>query len=177
MFKEAEEHLRRALERTTKNYTTPKDGEAYYYLGVALRAQGKYDEAYDAFYKATWYHAWHAAAYYSLAEIDCLKGNFYMALEHLERSLSTNTLNTKALDLKSTVLRKIGRLGEAEEAALKALAIDPLDFWAGNELYLIKSEMGMEMEANEELEALKVKMRDEPQSYLELATDYSSCQL
>lgn len=175
MFKEAEEHLRRALERATKNYTTPKDGEAYYYLGVALRAQGKYDEAYDAFYKATWYHAWHAAAYYSLAEIDCLKGDFHTALEHLECSLSTNTQNTKALDLKSTVLRKIGRLGEAEETAFKALAIDPLDFWAGNELYLIKSEMKMEAEANKELEALKVKMRDEPQSYLELATDYSNC--
>ncbi|MEM3479540.1 MAG: DUF5107 domain-containing protein [Candidatus Bathyarchaeia archaeon] len=175
MFKEAEEHLRRALERATKNYVTPKDGEAYYYLGVALRAQEKYEEAYDAFYKATWYHAWHAAAYYSLAEIDCQRGDFLKALEHLDLSLSTNTLNTRALNLKATVLRKMRRLKEAEEIALKALAIDPLDFWAENELYLVKSKMGLKEEADKELENLRMKMRDNVQSYLELAVDYGNC--
>ena len=174
MFREAEEHLRRALERATKNYTTPKDGEAYYYLGVALRSQGRYDEAYDAFYKATWYHAWHAAAYYSLAEIDCQRRDFLRALEHLEHSLSTNALNTKALNLKATILRKIGRFKEAEETALKVLAIDPLDFWAENELYLVKSEVGLKEEAVKRLEDLKAKMRDNAQSYLELAVDYGN---
>ena len=175
MFKEAEEKLRRALKRVTKNYTTPKDGEAYYYLGVALKAQGRYDEAYEAFYKATWYHAWHAAAYYSLAEIDCIRGDFLKALEHLNLSLSTNTFNTKALNLKTVVLRKLGRFDEAEKCALKVLAMDPLDFWAGNELYIIKCEMGLKAEASDELNALRIKMRDNVQSYLELATDYYNC--
>lgn len=175
MFKEAEEHLRRALERATKNYVTPKDGEAYYYLGLSLRAQEKYEEAYDAFYKATWYHAWHAAAYYSLAEIDCHRGDFLKALEHLDLSLSTNTLNTRALNLKAAVLRKMGRLKEAEETALKALAIDPLDFWAENELYLVKSKMGLKEEVDKELENLRTKIRDNVQSYLELAVDYGNC--
>jgi cytochrome c-type biogenesis protein CcmH/NrfG len=31
-----------------------KNCEPLYYLGLALRAQGKYTEAYDFFYRATW---------------------------------------------------------------------------------------------------------------------------
>src|SRR5690606_31354061 len=53
-FAEAEKLFRKALERLTDKYTTPKDGEATYYLGAALQAQGRFDEAYDALYKATW---------------------------------------------------------------------------------------------------------------------------
>ena len=59
-FEDAEKCLRKALERLTDKYTSPKDGEAFYYLGVALKVQGKNDEAYDNFYKATWSAAWQA---------------------------------------------------------------------------------------------------------------------
>ena len=62
MYTRAEEHLRRALARPTYRYTRPKDGEALYYLGLALRGQGKAGEAYDAFYRATWSFAWRCAA-------------------------------------------------------------------------------------------------------------------
>ncbi|MGC9086651.1 MAG: DUF5107 domain-containing protein [Thermoproteota archaeon] len=177
LFKEAEAKLRVALERVTKNYTTPKDGEAYYYLGVALKYQEKYDEAYDVFYKATWYYAWSTAAYYSLAEIACIKRRFQEALEHVDNALTTNILCTKALSLKATILRKIGMLEEAENIALKALSIDPLDFWAENELYLIKRQKGLNEEATIELMTLGRKMRGNVQSYLELATDYANCGL
>ena len=44
-FADAEAYLRKALERDTASYTTPKDGEPIYYLGLALKAQGKLDEA------------------------------------------------------------------------------------------------------------------------------------
>ena len=36
-FAEAEQHLRRAVERTTRNYTRAKDAEPHYYLGVVLK--------------------------------------------------------------------------------------------------------------------------------------------
>ena len=94
MFREAQEKLQRAVERATRSYTSPKDGEAFYYLGVALRAQGKSDQAFDAFFKATWSAAWQAASYYALAELESWKGNFPKALEFLDRSLSSNALNT-----------------------------------------------------------------------------------
>ncbi|MHC4187622.1 MAG: DUF5107 domain-containing protein, partial [Planctomycetota bacterium] len=76
MFKQAQEKLNQAVKRVAKNYTSPKSGQAYYYLGLALKLQGKHDAAYDAFYKATWSYELHTAAYYHLAEIDCLRKDF-----------------------------------------------------------------------------------------------------
>ncbi len=177
MFEEAEQRLNLALSRLTKNYTSPKDGEAYYYSGIALRAQGKNGEAYDAFYKASWSQAWAGAAYYSLAELACERRDSSRALDFLDRSLSMNSLNTKALNLKSAALKKLGHFEEAREIASQVLAFDPLDFWAGNELYLTNSELGKKEEALEEKQALKIKMRDASQSYLELASDYGNCGL
>ena len=177
MYKEAEEKLRRAVERATRDYTSPKDGEALYYLGVALRVNGDLQVATDAFYKSTWSLAWHSAAYYALAELECQKGDFVKTLGLLDRSLSTNTLNTKAQDLKATILRKLGRFDEAERLAARVLAFDPLDFWAGNELHLAKIGEGEKDEGMKDMQDLKVKMRGAVQSYLELAADYGACGL
>lgn len=178
MFQEAEEKLKKAVERVTKNYTSPKDGEALYYLGIALKMQNKFDAAYDALYKATWSLAWHSAAYFALAEIDCRRGDFLNALDRLNRSISTNILNTEALNLKAVVLRKLGRFDEAEKQVAIVNSIDPLDDWSQNELYLLKSREGLNREeAVKDIGSLKTKMRDDNQSYLELAVDYGNCGL
>jgi tetratricopeptide (TPR) repeat protein len=174
MFKEAEDKLNVALRRLTKDYTSPKDGEAFYYLGVALQSQGKYDAAYDAFYKATWSEAWQAAAYYALAQLASHKADYAKALEHADRALSANTLNTKALNLKAAMLRRMGRSAEAAQVAAAALSIDPLDFLAGNELYLAGSAAGATAEAREALGAVSAKMRGAAQAYLETALDYGN---
>jgi len=175
LYEQAEERLNRALERVTANFVTPKDGEAYYYLGVSLTSQGRYDDANDAFFKAAWNHAWHAASYHSLAMIECVKGDFLKAHEFINRSLSTNALNTKALTLKTMVLRHLGRLEEAEDLIQQILALDPLDFTARNELCLARSLRGRLDEGAEELKTLKEIMRDTPHSYLEVAVDYGNC--
>ncbi len=60
-FAEAEQYLRKALERATDRYTSPKDGEPFYYLGLALKGQGKTDDAFEQFAKATWSGAWRNA--------------------------------------------------------------------------------------------------------------------
>ena len=177
LFKEAEQCFRTAIERATKNYTSPRDGEAHYYYGLVLKFQGKYDAAYDALYKAAWSYGFHTAAYYHLAEIDCIKGDFTTALKHINRSIATNAWNTKALDFKAAILRRLKRFEEAVQVASKVLASDLLDFWAGYELYLAKSAMGAKDEASKQLSDLKAKMRDEVQSYLELAVDYGNCGL
>jgi tetratricopeptide (TPR) repeat protein len=174
MFKEAEDKLNVALRRLTKDYTSPKDGEAFYYLGVALQSQEKYDAAYDAFYKATWSEAWQAAAYYALAQLASHKADYAKALEHAHRALSANTLNTKALNLKAAMLRRMGRSAEAAQVAAAALSIDPLDFLAGNELYLARSAAGATAEAREALGAVTAKMRGDAQAYLETAIDYGN---
>ncbi len=175
MFSEAEARLSRAVCRITRDYTSPKNGEAFYYLGVALRGLGRMDDAYDAFFKATWSQAWGGASYYSLAELANQRGDDSKALEFLNRSLSLNALNTKALNFKACLLRKLGRLQEAEKMAREVLDFDSLDFWAGNELYKIMAAKELEKESKEAMNSLRTKMRDATQSYLELAVDYGNC--
>ncbi|MHC4363889.1 MAG: tetratricopeptide repeat protein [Planctomycetota bacterium] len=174
MFEQAEKNLKLAIERISHNYTRPRNNEAYYQLGLAQKGRKKYEDAYDSFYKATWDYTFHSAAYYQLAEISCIKQDLPAALDHINRSLATNQFNTRALNAKTTILRKLGRLRSARETASKVLEIDPLDFWAANELYLLESAAGLKTNAAKILKDLKIKMRDDVQSYLELAVDYAN---
>jgi tetratricopeptide (TPR) repeat protein len=126
-YAEAEKLLRRAVERVTYNHTRPKHGESLYYLGLTLKLQEKYKEAEDALQRAAWTYAWQSASYFQLAEMASWKGNLDRALELLDRSLVTNQWNTRALSLKSTILMRLGRGGEARDARQKIAAIDPID--------------------------------------------------
>ena len=177
MYQEAEEKLQRAVQRATKNYTRPKDGEALYYLGVSLRSQNKLKEAEDAFFRATWSAAWEGPAFCQLAELACTRGDFSKALELVDASLAANAINTKALNLKSALLRRLKKFGEARKIVSEILAADPLDFWAGYELYLALTSDGRKEEADSASEALFVRMRTDAPNYLELAVDYGNCGL
>jgi tetratricopeptide (TPR) repeat protein len=177
MFSLAEKRLKLALHRVTKDYVRPKDGEAYYYLGIALRFQNRNKEAYDAFQKAAWSYAWRASSYYCLAELDCVRRDYAKALEFLDRSLSYNEWNLRACSLKASLLRKMGKMEEASEITNRILQLDPLNFWAGNELYLQMAGKGQMVGANEYLDRLTTRMRDAVQNYLELAIDYGNCGL
>jgi len=160
-FHKAEEHFQRALARLTARNANPYDGEPSYYLGVALRYQGRLADAYGAFYKAAWNHAWQAAAYYALATIDCLRGDHEAALEHLDQSLRTNADNLKARDLETTILRHQGRTEAAIASAERTLALDPLDLQARHELALLRPGRGGEFNGT-------------PQTCLDLVFDYAS---
>ena len=172
---QAEQYLRTAVTRITSNYTRPKDGEGLYYLGVTLKSIDKMDEAYDYLYRASWSSAWHSASYYQLAEIDCIRGDFKTAIDHLNRSLSTNMDNPRALDLKAIVLRKMNDLAGAKEQLLWTLNNYKIDHQALNELYIIDAQNGNTGQATSDLLDLTRIMRDNVQSYLELATYYTSC--
>jgi len=177
LFKKAEDYFRVALKRSAANYTHPRDGEAYYYLGLTLRFQGQYDAAHDAFYKATWSHAFHTAAYSHLAELDCLRGDFATALEHVDRAIATNAWANRLFNLKSAVLRHMGRFQEAQQVSSSVRAADPLDFWSAYELHLAHSALGSGKKAADGLATLRKKMRGDVQCYLELAVDYGNCGL
>jgi tetratricopeptide (TPR) repeat protein len=177
---EAEKHLRSAVARVTKNYTRAKDGEAHYYLGVALKAQGEYAEALDALNRAAWCIAWRAASHYEIAEIKMRQGDFRAGLTAIEHSLAFNALNPKALDFKAAVLRHMRSLKDSYQAAAEALRLDPLDWRARNEQLLALTNVGRppsadnSAQARKELDAL---LRSEPQNYLELASDYQNMAL
>jgi len=177
MFKEAEAHFLPAVARAGKDHTRPKDGEALYYLGVALRFLGKAPEAKEAFGRASWDAGWTAAAAAQMAELAAGRGRYLEALEQAERSVATNVSDRRARDIKATLLRKLGRLEEAEQTARRSLAADPLDFWAANELCLIESARGFEKDSDELAAGLELKMRDAAENYLELASDYAACGL
>ena len=75
-FSAAEGHFRTALARLTRRNPNPADGEPAYNLGLALKYQDRLQDAYAALYKATWNYAWRAPAYYLLATIDSMRGDF-----------------------------------------------------------------------------------------------------
>ena len=140
-FSAAEKHLRASLARLTSRNPNPVDGEASYQLGRCLALQAlaeskiedrnpKISEAYAAFYKASWNHAWQAAGFHALAEIDCTRRDWPRALDHLDRALSANTDNLRARALRALVLRRLGRAEDAAAQLRANLALDPLDHWA-----------------------------------------------
>ena len=129
-FAAAEKYFCRAIERLTRRNSNPYDSEAYYNLGLCLRFQGRHDQAYDSFYKATWSQAWVAPGYHALAEIDCLRKDWLLALDHLDCSLQFNTNNLRARNLKALVLRRLNRPDEADELLRETVKLDSLDWWS-----------------------------------------------
>jgi tetratricopeptide (TPR) repeat protein len=123
----AEQHLRSSIARITRRNPNPSDGEPYYNLGLTLSYQGRASEAYDAFYKSTWNAAWRSPGYHRLAEIDCSRGEWLKALDHLDRSLRADADNLNALNLKAAVLCRLGRDTEARALLGQIHSLDPLD--------------------------------------------------
>ncbi len=170
VYREAENHLRRALNRSTKNYTTPKDGEAHYYLGLALRYQGKAEAARAAFFKATWMGGWQAAAWLQVAQIAAELGDLNSALDHVSRSLTAHPSNPAALNLKAAILSRLNDTSGALAAIKSARAIDPLDDWAEYQGYLLRPNAA-------QLARLRERVRMNPQPAFEIASDFGSAGL
>jgi tetratricopeptide (TPR) repeat protein len=119
-----------AIARLTRRNPNPADGEALYLLGLILNFHNRRDEAYDSFYKATWNQAWAGASFHALAEIDCRRGDWSIALDHLDRALRFDTDNLRARSLRVMVLRRINQKAEAASLLAATLALDPLDGWS-----------------------------------------------
>jgi tetratricopeptide (TPR) repeat protein len=170
-FADAERFFRKALERLTERYTTPKDGEALYYLGLTLKAQGRTDEAFDVLYRSTWSMAWRAAGYYSIAEIAALRGDFPAALRFADQSLHANALNLRALTLKAAALRHLDRRQEAGDVLTRASQlVDPLDARITAERWLLSK-------GDADLRTLTETTRQHPATAQEVAAEYMNAGL
>lgn len=129
-FQQAEERLKVAIGNLTKWNANPAEGEAFYLLGLCLRYVDREEEAYDAFYKATWNFAWRSPALYALAEMDVKRGRWEIAPKHLHEALRMNADNNNVRCLAAIVFRHFGRTAQADALLGEALALDPLDAWA-----------------------------------------------
>ena len=161
-FAEAEGYFRTAVKSLTRRNPNPYDGEPYYNLGLSLHFQGRYDEAFAAFYKAAWSAAWQDSAYFALARLACRKRAWRDALDLLARSLSRNQQHMKARMLHAAVLRQLGEKDAALCAADAALKLDPLDFGAMIEKHWLAGD-----------NAYRTFMGSNVHAYIEMALDYA----
>lgn len=167
-FAKAEKHFRKALERLTWKNPNPYDSEAYYFLGLALFYQGESEEAFDAFYKATWSNEQQEMSFYYLAAIETARGNHKEALEFVEKGLVKNAHNIKARGLKVVILRKLGRIEEAKAQAFDNLKVDGFDYLSRFELAQLSGE-----DKENILAEMNALMRDFHENYLQTARDYA----
>jgi len=161
-FAEAEPYFRKAIKRLTLRNPNPYDGEAYYNLGLCLKMQGRYPEAYDAFHKAVWNAAWQDSAYLELARLDCRAGHLEAALEKLEGALSRNGRHHKARHLKIAVLRRQGETHSAAREIEHALSLDRVEYGAMWERYLLGGDPGFQN-----------TVRGDANTCIEIALDYA----
>jgi tetratricopeptide (TPR) repeat protein len=161
-FAEAETFFRRAIRRLTMRNPNPADGAPFHDLGLCLCLQGRLDEAFDAFFKASWNAAWQASAFFELARIAARRGDADQALEFAESALGINGRHTRARHLRIALLRRLGRVAEARRAIRTALSEDPLDGGALLELRLVG---GPDLFAR--------RLRDNSHARVDLALDYA----
>ena len=167
-FAESEPYFRAAIKSSVWKNPNPYDCEPYYCLGLALEAQGRISEAYDAYYKAVWDGNMQDKAFYRLACIACGRGETDKALTFVEKSLVKGMHNLKARTLRTALLRRLGRTDEAKAFAEETVGIDALDHGARYELYRL---------TGEGLDGLKAIMRGDNHNYIELALTYMSAGL
>ena len=164
-FERAEPYFRKAIHTITQRNPNPYDGEPYYNLGWSLKLQNRLDEAYEAFYKATWSDAWQHNGFLELARIASAKKKDKEALALVEKSMIRNYHSPTARQLKAALLRKTGISVAARKVFIQeTLTIDPFNSGCLFESYLISAAA---------LPAFKRLMRDAVQNYLELSLDYA----
>ena len=169
-FSRAEDYLRKAVKLSMKRNPNPYEGEPLYNLALALKYQGKLDEAYERFWKATWNKAWADAGYFEAAKISVAQGRFEDALDEINRCLDNNWHNHKARALKAAILRKLEMNDEALALIDESLRFDAFNYGCRYEKYLIKQD-------EKELTEMKEMLRKSSQNYDELALDYQAARL
>lgn len=124
-FAEAERYFRKAIERLTILTLNPYDSEPMQNLALALLYQGKKDDAYDWFYKSTWSEGQCKTGWYHLACISASKGKYAAAFDFVDRAISCNTKNMKAIALKAFILTHMGYGDEAKNLIIEAEKHNP----------------------------------------------------
>ena len=175
-FDKAEPYLRKAVKLSLKRNPNPYDSEPLYNLALALKYQGKADEAYKLFWKTTWSKAWADAGYFEAAKISTMQGRYEDALDEINRCLNNNWHNHKARALKASLLRKLRVKGDvnSEKCAAafieESLSFDLFNYGCRYEQYLLTKDETL-------LAEMKEMLHKSAQNYDEVALDYCAAGL
>jgi len=172
-FELSESYFRKAIETAVQRNPNPYDCEPYYNLGVSLRYQQKFDEAYNAFFKAAWTGAWQDNAYFAVAQIDTRRGDYELALEHIDWSLDRNARNARAYLIKVHALRKLNRLSDAIAVAQQALRRDCFNLGVLFELYFCYLEYDKQTLAEEVIYDLLKLSRGSTHTLIDFSIEFA----
>ncbi len=104
-------YFKAAIEKQTRRNPNPYHGEAWFNYGLALSLSRSrnilVNQAFDAFYKATWSAETAGPAYYHLACISVRKGNLREALAFSEEALLRQYHNMKVRGLRASILHAL----------------------------------------------------------------------
>lgn len=162
-FEESIKYFNAAVKSSTWKNPNPYDCEPYYNLGLALKMTGNTAKAFDAFYKAVWDGNMQDKAFYQLACISAMNGEYNEALGFIEKSLVKGLHNLKGRLLKTALLRITEKTDEAIGFANETKKIDALDHGCRYELYKL---------TGNGLDEIKAVMRGDNHNYVELALGY-----
>jgi tetratricopeptide (TPR) repeat protein len=176
-FVKSEPYFRKAIETLNGRNPNPYDGEPLYNLGLCLKIQGRHEEAYEMFYKATWSSAWQDSGYFSVAQLDLLKGDLESALNHIDWAIDRNSRNSKAWALKVIILRKLSRAEEALTIAEIALKRDLFNLTIYAEQEKLYLQLGKSDQAKTASDSLKRLSRLNAQNLIAYALDYAGAGL
>lgn len=128
----AEEYARKALKSLTKFNTRTQSGEPYYLLGLILEEEGKTEEAYDNYYKASWNGSCISRAMARLSCLDLYHGDWEKAEFHARQALSKDLDHPLAPVVSVIALRNLGQTEQAQivlEDAKKRDCLNNLIRW------------------------------------------------
>ena len=135
-IQESEQYFKAAIEKQTRSNPNPINGEIYYNFGLCLFYQERYNEAYDAFYKAVWNAETKSNSYFYMSLICSKQKEYETALEFAEKSLIYNAHNFNALNLKTMLLKALNK--DYKSHAKYTLSLDNLDIIS---IYLLEEDI------------------------------------
>jgi tetratricopeptide (TPR) repeat protein len=169
-IEESVNYFKAAINKQTWKNPNPYSGECFFNLGIALEKLGRTEEAFDAFYKATWSAETQNGGFYWLACLLTRKGEYKPALAFVEQAMVRNWHCMRSRMLKAALMRKLNL--NRDDFIRESLAIDPL--YMG--LQYEKTKESAECSGDIPTWFFKA-MRSPAHNYLTLSLEYIRCGL
>ena len=129
-FEEALVYLDKAWKIECQYNQNPEDGRVGYLRGISLKNLGRYDEAYDSFYRSAWSNNVISAAMCEICAIDGIRGDYELMIEHALCASEKEMRHPLAIPYASLAAMKLGNKKLALELINRSLNIDKLNHLA-----------------------------------------------